>query len=373
MQASAPRAACSRRWCRSHFRGVIKKGTHDASLFRQTWQLGEKGTPDRLVCEGALHERAPAQMAKAGRQQVPRRGHPAARRAGRVGRRPDRAAGVGVRENHHLVGGTGDLAAAGQAFRGVEGLCSPTVSPDWWCSCCWCLLANYGETWLESSSHAQSPVSAADYRGAYAVQQFEPEFMNFEFHDETARWAVYAYSISYFVLFPLVAVGVLVALARRKELAPFRVLCLAVTADYLVSLPWFLFFPVPERWAYPESNAILLSDLWTSNLIAAIRPISALNNCFPSTHVSFTVIVLVCCWLFKRAPPQYHHGDWGHRHPCHVRARHSLVRRHHRGGAGWRPEHGDRVAIHRHLRAPGAGAGISVRPAIQRRACLVSL
>jgi membrane-associated phospholipid phosphatase len=160
-------------------------------------------------------------------------------------------------------------------------------------------LANYGETWLESSSHTLSPVSAEDYKGAYAVQQFEPEFLNFEFHDVTARWAMYAYSISYFVLFPLVSVGVLIALARRKELAPFRVLCLAVTADYLVSLPWFLFFPVPERWAYPESNAILLSDLWTSNLIAAIRPISALNNCFPSTHVSFTVIVLVACWLFK--------------------------------------------------------------------------
>jgi membrane-associated phospholipid phosphatase len=160
-------------------------------------------------------------------------------------------------------------------------------------------LANYGETWLESSSHTLSPVSAADYKGAYAVQQFEPEFLNFEFHDATARWAMYAYSISYFVVFPVVGLGVLVALARRKELAPFRVLCLAVTADYLVSLPWFLLFPVPERWAYPESNAILLSDLWTSNLIAAIRPISALNNCFPSTHVSLTVIILIACWLFQ--------------------------------------------------------------------------
>ena len=109
---------------------------------------------------------------------------------------------------------------------------------------------------------------------------------------------MYAYSMSYFVLFPVLAFGVLIALARRAELAPFRVLCLAVTADYFVSLPWFLLFPVPERWAYPESNAILLSDQWSSALIDSIRPLSAINNSFPSTHVSLTVIIIAVCWLF---------------------------------------------------------------------------
>src|SRR5207342_593159 len=159
-------------------------------------------------------------------------------------------------------------------------------------------LANYGETWLETASAARTLVSSADYRGAYAVQRLEPEFLNFEFQDQTAPWAIYAYSVSYFILFPAIALALIVALARRRELAPLRVLCLAVAADYLVSLPCFLLFPVPERWAYPESNAMLLSDLWTSNLIAAIRPISALNNCFPSTHVSLTVIIVAVCWLF---------------------------------------------------------------------------
>jgi membrane-associated phospholipid phosphatase len=158
---------------------------------------------------------------------------------------------------------------------------------------------NLAETAWETTLHTGSPVSAADYHGAYAVQQFEPEFINFEFHDKTAEWAMYAYSLSYFFLFPVVAFGVLIALARRAELAPFRVLCLAVTADYVVSLPWFLLFPVPERWAYPESNAILLSDQWTSTLINSIRPLSAINNSFPSTHVSLTVIVIIVCWLFQ--------------------------------------------------------------------------
>jgi membrane-associated phospholipid phosphatase len=157
--------------------------------------------------------------------------------------------------------------------------------------------ANLVETRWETSQHSGSPVSAADYRGAYAVQQLEPGFINFEFHDKTPDWVTYAYSISYFAVFPAVALGVLIALARRPQLAPFRVLCLAVTVDYLASLPWFLLFPVPERWAYPESNAILLSDNWSSSLINSIRPVSALNNSFPSSHVSLTVIIIAVCWL----------------------------------------------------------------------------
>jgi hypothetical protein len=38
----------------THFRGVIKKGTHDASLFRQTWTVREPSAPARLDCEGEI-------------------------------------------------------------------------------------------------------------------------------------------------------------------------------------------------------------------------------------------------------------------------------------------------------------------------------
>jgi hypothetical protein len=38
----------------THFRGVIKKATHDASLFRQTWTVHEQGTPARLAYEGEM-------------------------------------------------------------------------------------------------------------------------------------------------------------------------------------------------------------------------------------------------------------------------------------------------------------------------------
>ena len=157
---------------------------------------------------------------------------------------------------------------------------------------------NYIETALVTPSRAQSAVSARAFDDADLVSRIE-RLSIFEFHDHTPTWAVALYSFAYFVILPVVGVAVLVALARRKEFAPLRVLCLAVAADYALSLPAFLLFPVPERWAYPESNAVLLSDLLSPKWIEAIRGISALNNSFPSTHVSLAVIVIATCWLYE--------------------------------------------------------------------------
>ena len=53
-------------------------------------------------------------------------------------------------------------------------------------------------------------------------------------------------AVSHFAFLPILGVAVLVGLARRREVAPMRVLCLAIAIDYLVSLPWFLLFPVPR-------------------------------------------------------------------------------------------------------------------------------
>jgi len=110
--------------------------------------------------------------------------------------------------------------------------------------------------------------------------------------DAASPLVVYGYSIAYF--FVLLALVVITgwALARRTDRRPFRVFAIAIAIDYAVSLPFFLFFPVPERWAWPDSGAILLSDLWAPQLIEVFRPFSGLDNCFPSFHVSLTVVVV---------------------------------------------------------------------------------
>jgi membrane-associated phospholipid phosphatase len=132
-------------------------------------------------------------------------------------------------------------------------------------------------------------------RIAYAFRALEGN-LSFDSHDVTNWVAVYGYSTSYFFLLPILGLGLL---GRRKAVQGYRVLCLSVTADYLLSLGFFLFFPVPERWAFPDSGAMLLSDRWSSGLIELLRPISGLDNCFPSTHVSFTVVIILVGYLFR--------------------------------------------------------------------------
>ena len=157
---------------------------------------------------------------------------------------------------------------------------------------------NVAETGAENLLKAGA-VSPRGYQAAEAMRRFEAGGLNFENHDRTNRVAIYGYSISYFLAFPLLALGAVVAFAWREEVAAFRTLCLAVAIDYVVSLPFFLFFPLPERWAYPDSEAILLSDLWTSKLIEWIRPVSGLDNCFPSSHVSLMVVMILICYRFQ--------------------------------------------------------------------------
>jgi membrane-associated phospholipid phosphatase len=123
--------------------------------------------------------------------------------------------------------------------------------------------------------------------------------LSFESHDVTNWVAVYGYSTSYFFLLPVLGIGLLGVLWRRKAVHGYRVLCLSIAADYLLSLGFFLFFPVPERWAFPDSGAMLLSDRWSSGLIEMLRPISGVDNCFPSTHVSFTVVIILVGYLFR--------------------------------------------------------------------------
>jgi serine/threonine protein kinase len=124
-------------------------------------------------------------------------------------------------------------------------------------------------------------------------------YQRFESHDATSLLSVYGYSISYFFLFPLLAACLSMALMRRKDLSAFRVLAVGAVLIYSFSLPFYVFFPVLERWAYPDSGAILLSDLWSSRLIEAFRPMSGLDNCFPSFHVSLTVLMVLVGYLFR--------------------------------------------------------------------------
>ena len=158
---------------------------------------------------------------------------------------------------------------------------------------------NWVETAIERRVNEGSGVGTPlGHRISEALHGLEG-FYTFQHHDATNALAVYGYSVSYFFLFPLLVIAVALALARRSELEPYRVFSFSIAGVYALSLPFFVFFPVPERWAHPGSGATLLSDQWTTRLIETIRPISGLDNSFPSFHVSLTVAIVLVCYLYR--------------------------------------------------------------------------
>jgi membrane-associated phospholipid phosphatase len=159
-------------------------------------------------------------------------------------------------------------------------------------------LLNYVQTRADAALTPRSLGAAAGYPIADAFRWFE-RYLSFELHDTTGPIAAYGYSASYFVIFPVLCLYVAWALARHRDPRAYQAVSLAVAIDYAISLPFFLFFPVPERWASPMTEAMLLSDKVSDKLIEFMRPMSGLDNCFPSFHVSLTVLVVAACFLFR--------------------------------------------------------------------------
>jgi len=153
-------------------------------------------------------------------------------------------------------------------------------------------VVNFVETTIETAvRHHWGAGSELGFQLARAAHWFEGG-ITLAGWDGASPLVVYGYSIAYFFVLLALVVVIGWALARRPTPRPFRIFAVAVAVDYAISLPFFLFFPVPERWAWPDSGAILLSDLWAPQLIEIFRPFSGLDNCFPSFHVSLTVVVV---------------------------------------------------------------------------------
>lgn len=160
-------------------------------------------------------------------------------------------------------------------------------------------VVNLIETTVESAVQTSMGVGTEMAHAVARAQRWIEGGLTFDRHDLTNAIAVYGYASVYFFVLPAMIAIALVALARRPDIRPYRIQCLTFAVTYAVCFVFYVAFPVPERWAFPESEAILLSDLWSSRLITAIRPISGLDNCFPSFHVASAVDVALVCWLMN--------------------------------------------------------------------------
>jgi serine/threonine protein kinase len=160
------------------------------------------------------------------------------------------------------------------------------------------LAINWVETSIETTLKTEFGLGNERGYELAAVMSWLERGLSFERHDLTNPAGIYTASIAYFFV-PLVLLGATIVTLSRNHLPAYRTFALAIATTYVLSLGCYLFFPVPERWAYPDSEAVLLSDLWSVKLIQAIRPISGLDNCFPSFHVSSAVTILLVWYVYR--------------------------------------------------------------------------
>ncbi|WP_313640120.1 phosphatase PAP2 family protein [Paenibacillus sp. FSL K6-0276] len=65
--------------------------------------------------------------------------------------------------------------------------------------------------------------------------------------------------------------------------------CYAIIINYAVAIPFYLYFPVNEVWSYvPAGVKFTMLDVFPK-FEQEYRPLSGLNNCFPSLHTSISV------------------------------------------------------------------------------------
>ncbi len=83
-----------------------------------------------------------------------------------------------------------------------------------------------------------------------------------------------------------------VYLLNRNKLFVYAT-CFAIIINYAIAIPFYLFFPVNEVWSYPLSGVTFhMLDVFP-DFEKSYRPLSGLDNCFPSLHTSLSVTIML--------------------------------------------------------------------------------
>ncbi len=105
-------------------------------------------------------------------------------------------------------------------------------------------------------------------------------------------------SYFYLIVFPCLMIASILIYTYKKEYTLFYALCYAITINYLVAIPFYLFFPVNEVWFFHPHVDLLILDVFPS-FEQEYRTLSGLNNCLPSLHTSLSISVTVLAMQSK--------------------------------------------------------------------------
>ncbi|GFZ85928.1 hypothetical protein GCM10008018_35010 [Paenibacillus marchantiophytorum] len=147
------------------------------------------------------------------------------------------------------------------------------------------LFFNKVEMIIEKKMHF-----GADFtKSIYGIEgNFVPAIQNF-FHNDILT---YVSSYFYVVVFPAVMIASIALYTYQKNYKLFYAICYALMFNYMVAIPFYLFFPVNEVWSFHPNVKLLILDAFPT-FEQDYRPLSGLDNCFPSLHTSISVSMAV--------------------------------------------------------------------------------
>ncbi|PYI53314.1 phosphatase PAP2 family protein [Paenibacillus flagellatus] len=99
-------------------------------------------------------------------------------------------------------------------------------------------------------------------------------------------------SFFYVVVFPALMITSIAIYTYERNYKLFRAVCYAMMINYMIAIPFYLFFPVTEVHAFNPNVRFLMLDAFPT-FETDYRPLSDLDNCFPSLHTSISVSMAV--------------------------------------------------------------------------------
>ncbi|GAA3408271.1 phosphatase PAP2 family protein [Paenibacillus hodogayensis] len=92
----------------------------------------------------------------------------------------------------------------------------------------------------------------------------------------------------YVVVFPAIMLTSIGVYTYQRQFKLFYAVCYALMINYMIAIPFYLFFPVTEVHAFNPNVKFLMLEAFPT-FENDYRPLSGLDNCFPSLHTSISV------------------------------------------------------------------------------------
>jgi membrane-associated phospholipid phosphatase len=92
----------------------------------------------------------------------------------------------------------------------------------------------------------------------------------------------------YVVVMTSLLVSVFIIYHHKRDLLAFKAMFYAIAINYLLAIPFYMFFPVDEVWFSGHGVRFLIPEVYP-DFESQYRNLSGINNCFPSLHTSLSL------------------------------------------------------------------------------------